>query len=76
MSWRAEMGAETAPHVAARAPQGAEVLVRAAGLSFGYAHEAVLRDVTLEVCAGEFVALGTVSSNRARGTDAPARSHA
>ena len=51
------MGAETAPHVAARAPRGAEVLVRAAGLSFGYAHEAVLRDVTLEVRAGEFVAL-------------------
>ena len=57
MSWRARMGAEPAPHVAARAPRGAEVLVRAVGLSFGYAHEAVLRDVTLEVRAGEFVAL-------------------
>jgi zinc transport system ATP-binding protein len=51
------MGAEPAPHVAARSPQDAEVLVRADGLSFRYGHESVLQDVTLEVRAGEFVAL-------------------
>jgi zinc transport system ATP-binding protein len=51
------MGAEPAPHVAARSPQDAEVLVRADGLSFRYGHESVLKDVTLEVRAGEFVAL-------------------
>jgi zinc transport system ATP-binding protein len=51
------MGAETSPHIAARQSPDAEVLVRAAGLSFGYGHEAVIRDVTLEVRAGEFVAL-------------------
>ena len=51
------MGAEPAPHVPARGPRSAEVLVRADGLSFGYGHELVLRDVTLEVRAGEFAAL-------------------
>ena len=51
------MGAEPAPHVPTAAPHDAEVLVRADGLSFGYGHEPVLRDVTLDVRAGEFVAL-------------------
>jgi zinc transport system ATP-binding protein len=51
------MGAETAPHPTARAAPDAEVLVRATGLSFRYGHEPVLHDVTLEVRAGEFVAL-------------------
>jgi zinc transport system ATP-binding protein len=51
------MGAETSPHLTAASSRDAEVLVRATGLSFGYGHEAVLRDVTLEVRAGEFVAL-------------------
>jgi zinc transport system ATP-binding protein len=51
------MSAEPAPHIPAPEPQDAEVLVRADDLSFGYGHEPVLRDVTLEVRAGEFVAL-------------------
>ena len=51
------MGAEPAPHVPAREPQVAEVLVRADDLSFAYGHESVLHDVTLNVRAGEFVAL-------------------
>ena len=51
------MGAEPAPHVAVRAPQDAEVLVHADDLSFSFGHEPVLREVTLEVRAGEFVAL-------------------
>src|SRR4026209_28393 len=51
------MGAEISPHLTAASSRDAEVLVRATSLSFGYGHEAVLRDVTLEVRAGEFVAL-------------------
>jgi zinc transport system ATP-binding protein len=51
------MGAEPDPHVRVRSPQDAEVLVRADGLWFGYGQGPVLQDVTLEVRAGEFVAL-------------------
>jgi zinc transport system ATP-binding protein len=51
------MGAEPAPHVPTEAHRDAEVLVRADRLSFGYGYEPVLRDVTLDVRAGEFVAL-------------------
>jgi zinc transport system ATP-binding protein len=51
------MGAEVASHVPARTSRGAEVLVRADDLSFGYGQGLVLNDVTLEVRAGEFVAL-------------------
>jgi zinc transport system ATP-binding protein len=51
------MGAEPDPHVRVRSPQDAEVLVRADGLWFGYGQGPVLQGVTLEVRAGEFVAL-------------------
>jgi zinc transport system ATP-binding protein len=51
------VGAEPAPHPDVRRPGADEVLLRAERLSFGYAQESVLEDVTLAVRAGEFVAL-------------------
>jgi zinc transport system ATP-binding protein len=51
------MGAERAAHRSARSPLDEEVLLHARDLSFGYAHDAVLRGVSLTVRAGEFVAL-------------------
>jgi zinc transport system ATP-binding protein len=51
------VGPEVASHVPAPASRGAEVLVRADDLSFGYGQGLVLNDVTLEVRAGEFVSL-------------------
>jgi len=51
------VGAEPALHRPARSPVDDEVLLRARDLSFGYGHDVALRDVTLTVSAGEFVAL-------------------
>jgi zinc transport system ATP-binding protein len=51
------MGAERATHVPSPTARNTEVLVRVDDLSFGYGHEHVLREVALEVRAGEFVAL-------------------
>ena len=51
------VGAEPAAHTQARLPDGEVALLRAIDLSFDYGHGPVLRDVTLTVQAGEFVAL-------------------
>jgi zinc transport system ATP-binding protein len=52
------MGAEPSPHLPELPGVGGdEDLVRADGISFGYVHEPVLRDVSLRVVPGEFVAL-------------------
>jgi zinc transport system ATP-binding protein len=51
------LGTEHAQRTAATPRRDGEVLLRAEGVSFGYAHDPVLRSVTLEVRAGEFVAL-------------------
>jgi zinc transport system ATP-binding protein len=52
------VGAEPAEHVTEQVAVGADdILVRADGISFGYGHEPVLRDVSLRVVPGEFVAL-------------------
>lgn len=51
------MGTERAQRTATPVRRDGEVLLRAQGVSFGYAQDPVLRSVTLEVRAGEFVAL-------------------
>jgi zinc transport system ATP-binding protein len=53
----AVVGAEPAAHTQARLSDDEVALLRAIDLSFDYGHGPVLRDVTLTVQAGEFVAL-------------------
>ena len=56
-SGEALVGAEPTQHLPEREARNDEILAYARDVSFGYGHEPVLRDVSLTVRAGEFVAL-------------------